>query len=55
MRYKIIKYLEQYDAEYDPGIKRLTLNRKINVGDFVELKRVLQYLDVDLDDIVVRS
>lgn len=38
----LLEWLDSYGAEYDVARQILTIRKPMNVGDFVELKKVLK-------------
>ena len=51
---KIIEWLDSYGAEYDVANKILTIRKPMQVGDFVELKKVLKEKS-KVEDIIVED
>lgn len=49
---RIIKWLSSYGAEYDVRTKILYIRKPMQVGDFVELKRILKKMN-KINDIVL--
>lgn len=42
----IVEWLSQYGAEYDVVQKKLYIRKPMQVGDFVELKKIVKKLGV---------
>jgi len=49
----IIEWLSRYGAEYDVPNKKLYIRKPMQVGDFVELKKIVKKLGVE--EIIVES
>lgn len=50
----LLEWLDSYGAEYDVARQILTIRKPMNVGDFVELKRILQERN-KINDIIVED
>lgn len=50
----LLEWLDSYGAEYDVARQILTIRKPMNVGDFVELKKVLKEKSKVKDIIVGR-
>ena len=48
----LLEWLDSYGAEYDVANKILTIRKPMQVGDFVELKKVLKEKS-KVEDIIV--
>lgn len=51
---EVIEWLSSYGAEYDVASRILTIRKPMNVGDFVELKKILKALN-KVDDIRIED
>lgn len=49
----IIEWLNKYGSEYDIPNKKLYIRKPMQVGDFVELKKIVKKLGVE--EIIVES
>lgn len=49
----IIEWLNKYGAEYDIPNKKLYIRKPMQMGDFVELKKIVKKLGVE--EIIVES
>lgn len=50
----LLEWLDSYGAEYDVANKILTIRKPMQVGDFVELKKVLKEKS-KVEDIIVED
>ena len=51
---QLVEWLSSYGAEYDANKKVLYIRKSMQVGDFVELKKILKEMG-KLEDIIVES